>query len=96
MARHLRERYGDGLRSYSAMGYHEAFAVLDGRWDRETAITEIALRTRRYAKRQATWFRHQELVAPPVTHRINARIAGLTQFSERNHPQIFAFLQSGG
>ena len=30
----LRERYGDDLRSYSAMGYREAFAVLDGRRDR--------------------------------------------------------------
>lgn len=55
----LRARWGEGLRSYSAMGYHEAFALLDGRWDRETAIEQDAIRTRRYARRQETWFRSE-------------------------------------
>ena len=53
----LRTRYGDGLRSYSAMGYREAFALLDGRCDRAAAIAGDTLRTIQYAHRQGTWFR---------------------------------------
>ena len=58
----LRARYGDDLRSFSAMGYREAFAVLDGRWTVETAIAEDAGRTRRFARRQDTWFRRDDRV----------------------------------
>lgn len=39
------------------VGYKELFAYLDGEWDLETAILEIKKNTRRYAKRQMTWFR---------------------------------------
>lgn len=39
------------------VGYNELFAYLDGEWDIETAIEEIKKNTRRYAKRQMTWFR---------------------------------------
>ena len=39
------------------VGYNELFAYLDGEWDLETAIEEIKKNTRRYAKRQMTWFR---------------------------------------
>ena len=39
------------------VGYNELFAYLDGDWDLETAIEEIKKNTRRYAKRQMTWFR---------------------------------------
>ncbi|MFN8621928.1 MAG: tRNA (adenosine(37)-N6)-dimethylallyltransferase MiaA [Chloroflexota bacterium] len=53
----LRARYRDDVQGFSGMGYHEAMAVLDGRWDRETAIEADAVRTRRYARRQETWFR---------------------------------------
>lgn len=46
-----------------AIGYEEAAAVLDGALDEEAAIALTARRTRRYAKRQMTWFRHQADVA---------------------------------
>ncbi len=59
----LRTRYGDGLAAYSAMGYREAFAVLDGQTDRETAIAQDAARTIRYARRQDTWFRSEPDIA---------------------------------
>lgn len=42
-----------------AIGYAEAAQVLDGRLSEEEAIQRTALRTRQYAKRQMTWFRHQ-------------------------------------
>ena len=42
-----------------AIGYQEAAQVLDGQLSEEQAIYRTAIRTRQYAKRQLTWFRHQ-------------------------------------
>lgn len=42
-----------------AIGYAEAFAVLDGEYPLEEAIQKTAVRTAQYAKRQMTWFRNQ-------------------------------------
>lgn len=42
-----------------AIGYAEAQAVLLGEIDLPAAIEKVATRTRRYAKRQRTWFRNQ-------------------------------------
>ena len=56
-ARALRERFDPGLQAFSAIGYREAWAVLDGRLDREAAIAEDAARNASFAKRQRTWFR---------------------------------------
>ena len=46
-----------------AIGYAEAFAVLDGALTEKAAREKIAIRTRQYAKRQMTWFKHQSTVA---------------------------------
>lgn len=43
----------------SGVGYPEAVAVIEGRLPRAGLAGAIAAATRRYAKRQATWFRHQ-------------------------------------
>jgi tRNA dimethylallyltransferase len=53
----LRERYDPGLPAFSAIGYREAWAVLDGRLDRDAAIEEDSRRNASFAKRQRTWFR---------------------------------------
>jgi tRNA dimethylallyltransferase len=53
----LRTRFGGSARAFSAMGYREAFDVLDGRCDVEAAIATDAGRTWAYARRQGTWFR---------------------------------------
>ncbi|QSE96936.1 tRNA (adenosine(37)-N6)-dimethylallyltransferase MiaA [Fulvivirga lutea] len=42
------------------VGYKEVFSYLDGEHDLETAIELIKRNTRRYAKRQLTWFRKEE------------------------------------
>jgi len=42
-----------------AIGYLEAESVLKGEASLEEAIQTLATRTRRYAKRQRTWFRNQ-------------------------------------
>jgi tRNA dimethylallyltransferase len=56
-ARILRDRYDPGLPAFSAIGYREAWGVLDGRLDRGQAIAEDARRNAAFAKRQRTWFR---------------------------------------
>jgi len=50
-------------RSYNALntvGYSELFDHFDGKTDLETAIVLIKQNTRRFAKRQMTWFRKDE------------------------------------
>jgi tRNA dimethylallyltransferase len=39
------------------VGYTELFKVIDGEWDLDFAVSEIKKNSRRYAKRQMTWFR---------------------------------------
>jgi tRNA dimethylallyltransferase len=56
-ARSLRERFDPSLPAFSAIGYREARAALDGRLTREAAIAEDARRNHAFAKRQRTWFR---------------------------------------
>jgi tRNA dimethylallyltransferase len=56
-ARALRERYDPALPAFSAIGYREAWAVLDGQLTWERAIAEDARRNQAFAKRQRTWFR---------------------------------------
>ena len=79
LARRVRRMFADGLveevrelrrhrpelseTARHAIGYEEAARVLDGTMGEEEAIAATTLRTRQYAKRQATWFRHQARVA---------------------------------
>jgi len=56
-ARALRERFDPGLPAFSAIGYREAWAVLDGEIDQDAAIERDGTRNVAFARRQATWFR---------------------------------------
>lgn len=80
------------LPAMRAHGVPELAALLRGELDEAEASRRAIAHTVAYTKRQATWFRHQILVEPQLTHRINARYAGLEQFSERKFPDLFAFL----
>jgi len=42
------------------VGYTELFKHLDGEWTLETAVEEIKKNSRRFAKRQLTWYRKEE------------------------------------
>lgn len=46
-----------GRTARQAVGYREALDHLAGEWDLATAKERIKVRTRRFAKRQGTWFR---------------------------------------
>ncbi len=45
------------LNALQTVGYKELFAYLFGEYDLKTAITQIKINTRQYAKRQMTWFK---------------------------------------
>jgi tRNA dimethylallyltransferase len=49
--------YGEDLKSLQTLGYREALSYLRGDAGLEVVREEIAMQTRRYAKRQLTWFR---------------------------------------
>ncbi|WP_026837945.1 tRNA (adenosine(37)-N6)-dimethylallyltransferase MiaA [Gillisia sp. JM1] len=48
------------LNALNTVGYKELFSFFEGRIDLETAVEEIKMNSRRYAKRQLTWFRKNE------------------------------------
>jgi tRNA dimethylallyltransferase len=52
--------------AFKALGFREFAAHLEGRLSLEEALLAAAAATRRYAKRQATWFRHQAPEFTPV------------------------------
>jgi len=61
-ARALRERFDPGLPAFSAIGYREAWAVIDRESTIEEAIELDAQRNRAFAQRQRTWFRSEPAV----------------------------------
>ncbi|MFZ5854865.1 MAG: tRNA (adenosine(37)-N6)-dimethylallyltransferase MiaA [Chloroflexota bacterium] len=63
----LRARFDPALPAFSAIGYREAWAVLDGQLAIEAAIELDARRNVAFARRQRTWFRAEpgiEWLAP--------------------------------
>jgi tRNA dimethylallyltransferase len=62
-ARHLRERFDPALPAFSAIGYRESWAFLDGEVTLEQAIEIDARRNVLFAKRQRTWFRSERTLA---------------------------------
>jgi len=58
--RHLLDMgYSPELSSLQTLGYREIIKYLKGMYDLESAVEEIKKETRRYAKRQSTWFRNE-------------------------------------
>ncbi|WBV61726.1 tRNA (adenosine(37)-N6)-dimethylallyltransferase MiaA [Chryseobacterium camelliae] len=45
------------LTALKTVGYSELFKYFDGEWDLDFAVSEIKKNSRRYAKRQLTWYR---------------------------------------
>ncbi|MEC3907727.1 tRNA (adenosine(37)-N6)-dimethylallyltransferase MiaA [Tamlana sp. 2201CG12-4] len=60
----------------NTVGYKELFKYLEGEWELDFAISEIKKNTRRFAKRQLTWFKKNENTLwfdfnTPTAHIIN-------------------------
>ena len=54
--------FTEALTAREAIGYKEVVEALEGRCSMEEASEAIKLATRRYAKRQRSWWRHDERV----------------------------------
>jgi tRNA dimethylallyltransferase len=74
-----------GPTAASALGLKEIRTLIAGQISREECIAKIQQATRRYAKRQLTWFRHQttfpQLNLTPFSHREAVR--AMTQMFRR-------------
>jgi tRNA dimethylallyltransferase len=53
----LSQGYSPDLKPMKSLGYRHAVKVLQGDWDMSKAMKKLQTDTRRYAKRQLTWFR---------------------------------------
>lgn len=58
----LADGYGDSLTSMQAIGYKEVIDALEGRISLDEARNLIKMRSRRYAKRQLSWFKRDQRV----------------------------------
>ena len=76
--------FREGITAPQAIGYKEIVAALDGSCTMDDAVGAIKLATRRYAKRQRTWFRKERRI-----HWIDANALDLNRMAEEalNHVQ---------
>ena len=51
-----------GLNSLNTVGYKELFDYFDGKISKEEAILKIQSNTRRYMRKQLTWFKRDETI----------------------------------
>ena len=67
------------LNALNTVGYKELFDYLDGRWPLEEAVERIKGNTRRYARKQLTWYKKDEQIRwfhPDDTEQIINYICG--------------------
>lgn len=65
------------LNSLNTVGYRELFDYMDGVYSLEEAVEKIKTNTRRYAKKQMTWFKKDEeivWIAPDTFHPIQGEV----------------------
>jgi tRNA dimethylallyltransferase len=60
--RGLKDRYGCEIESMTGIGYRQICEFLDGETSLKSAIEEVKADTRKYAKRQMTWFKRDERI----------------------------------
>lgn len=51
-----------GLNALNTVGYKELFTFFDGSINREEAVRQIQSNSRRYMRKQLTWFKHDEQI----------------------------------
>jgi tRNA dimethylallyltransferase len=78
----LLSRYPPTLKPLQALGYRHLINYLTGRWSWEEALTLLTRDTRRYAKRQLTWFSSDPEVRWFHPDQIEAMAAVLGEFFE--------------
>ena len=58
----LKMGFSPSLNSLNTVGYKEVIKFLNNEWNKQQALEEIKKNTRRYAKRQLTWFRKNKKI----------------------------------
>jgi tRNA dimethylallyltransferase len=58
----LNKGYSKELKPFQTLGYKQVIQYLEGNYDLAEAIAETKKATRRYAKRQLTWFRREQRI----------------------------------
>ena len=64
----LREKYGDNLPGFDLLGYRQALESLLGQYPKSELSDRIAMYTRRFAKRQMTYWRNEPPKRGWITH----------------------------
>jgi tRNA dimethylallyltransferase len=76
----LARGYGPDLPSMQSIGYRHMVRCIQGAWDRQTATAALIQDTRRYAKRQLTWFRHHAAIRWYDRHNPDGMLADIADF----------------
>ena len=84
----LARRLDPALPAMKAVGVSELAAYVNGLAARDAALAAAQQATRRYAKRQYTWLRHQLPERPSMR-----KLVVEAQYSESLLPEIFAFIR---
>ena len=71
------------LPAFQAIGYRQLVLHVKGEWSLERAIGETTQATRRFAKRQETWFRKEPDVTWIAARDLESRVAGVLEHVER-------------
>lgn len=76
-----RRGYGRDLNALNTVGYKESFACLHGEMTKPEMLAQFKQNTRRYAKRQMTWFRRDKRVQwiPAAEELIPNRVATMIE-----------------
>ena len=86
VARLLARGLDPGLPAFQAIGYRQLVRHLEGEWSLEQAIGETVKATRRFAKRQETWFRREPDVTWFSAQDFNRRIFLILEHVKRSGP----------
>jgi tRNA dimethylallyltransferase len=72
------------LPAFQAIGYRQLVLHVKGEWSLERAISETIQATRRFAKRQETWFRKEPDVTWFAAQDLKSRVAGVLEHVEQS------------
>ena len=77
--KHVNEKYKISSTAIQGLGYKEVIEYIDGKVTYDEMIEKLKMETRRYAKRQLTWFRREEQIKwCPLTEIVDTIIRDLT------------------
>ena len=73
------------LNALNTVGYKELFDYLDGRWPLQEAVERIKGNTRRYARKQLTWYKKDEHIKWFNPNEIKTIIDYITHYETEHH-----------